>query len=46
MYESRIIMKCSKKFKDSVKDMAKDRSMNISEFIRFLVEKQKETDKR
>lgn len=46
MYEKSILVKCSDEYKESVVKMAKDRGMSISEFIRFLIEKQKESDRK
>lgn len=46
MYEKSILVKCNTEYKESVKKMAKTRGMSISEFIRFLIEKQKEADRK
>ena len=46
MYEKSILVKCTEEYKTSVKEMAKSRGMSISEFIRFLIEKQKEADRK
>ena len=46
MYEKSILVKCTESYKDSVREMAKARGMSISEFIRFLIEKQKEADRK
>jgi predicted DNA binding CopG/RHH family protein len=46
MYEKSILVKCTEEYKNSVKEMAKSRGMSISEFIRFLIEKQKEADRK
>lgn len=46
MYEKSILVKCTEEYKNSVKEMAKSRNMSISEFVRFLIEKQKEADKK
>jgi len=46
MYEKSILVKCNAQYKESVIKMSKDRGMSISEFIRFLIEKQKEADRR
>jgi predicted DNA binding CopG/RHH family protein len=46
MYEKSILVKCNSDYKESVKSMAKARGMSISEFVRFLIEKQKEADRK
>ena len=40
MNEELITMKCSKNYKEKIRSMAKERGMNISEFIRHLVAKE------
>jgi hypothetical protein len=46
MYEKSILVKCNAEYKDAVIKMAKSRGMSISEFVRFLIEKQKEADRK
>lgn len=46
MYEKSILVKCNEDYKEAVKEMAKSRGMSISEFVRFLIEKQKEADRK
>lgn len=46
MYEKSILVKCTEEYKIGVKEMAKSRGMSISEFVRFLIEKQKEADRK
>lgn len=46
MYEKSILVKCTSEYKESVIKMAKERGMSISEFVRFLIEKQKEADRK
>jgi hypothetical protein len=46
MYEKSILVKCTEEYKNGVLVMAKARGMNISEFVRFLIEKQKEADRK
>jgi len=37
MYEKSIIVKCSQEYKDKVKKMAADKSMDVSAFIKHLI---------
>lgn len=46
MINKAIFVKCSEEYKKGVEDMAKSRGMNVSEFVRFLIEKQKEADRK
>lgn len=43
---ARIVIDCSDEYKKGVVNMAKDREMNTKAFIKFLIEKQKEEDRK
>jgi predicted DNA binding CopG/RHH family protein len=45
MNEDVITIKCSSEYKNKVKDMAKKRGMNLSEFMRHLVANEEKGEK-
>jgi len=42
----RIVIECTPEYKKNVAKMAKEREMSTTAFFKFLVEKQKEDDRR